>query len=128
VADCLVGGGQTIAVGLRVALATLDQPVWGGRSHPMAIGGGWTTLKAQTEIYIYIYIYIYRWPAGVVEPPLRPKLKKKKKKRNFGQRGWPNHPAGPYQPVWVGWSHPQASRGGQATPYGLLATFCFLLF
>ena len=44
-ASKLIMGGWTIVVGLRVASATPDWPV----GHPMAIGGGLATPKAQTE-------------------------------------------------------------------------------
>jgi hypothetical protein len=47
------GGGQTILVGLGVASATLNQPIWVAEATP--------------------------WPLGVVRPPLRLKLKKKKR-------------------------------------------------
>jgi hypothetical protein len=47
------------------------------------------------------------WPLGVVWPPPRPKLEGKKKKKEQKKS--------------------LASRGGQITPYGLLATLCFFI-
>jgi hypothetical protein len=70
------------------------RPVWGGRSHPQAFGGGPATSKATK--------------------------KKKKKKNEMGlcRWGWPDHPQGPGCGR-MGWPKlPQALGGGPATPNG----------
>jgi hypothetical protein len=68
----------------------LEPPQTGWLKPPMAIGGGSATPKAQTK-----------------------KLKKKKKKI-VAQRGWPDHPQGPWD--------------GSATLWFFKIFFTFLLF
>jgi hypothetical protein len=81
------------------------RPVWGGRSHPQAFGGGPATLKATK------------------------KKKKKKKKNNMGlcHWGWPDQPQGPGVALATPYDHTQALRGGPATPNGT-NPYCFFFF
>jgi hypothetical protein len=76
-----------------ISLAHPQRSVWGGRSHPQALGGG----------------------------PATPKGPKKKKKNNermgFGLWGWPDHPLGP----GGGFGHPlPAVGGGRSHPQALM--------